>query len=134
MMLAAALCLAYTVLGRAMASASAELGAAVVSKPPVHLIHVLADDLGYNDVSWHNPIMKTPVLQSLQESGVHLAQLHTWKACAPSRGSIMSGRYPFHYGFCTRTRPCAHAPDCPLACSPAQSTLTLLRRPKSTHL
>ena len=69
------------------------------STPPVHLVHILADDLGYNDVSWHNAIMKTPALATLQETGVHLSGLHTWKACAPSRGSIMSGHYPFHYGF-----------------------------------
>ena len=58
-----------------------------------------SDDLGYNDVSWHNPVMKTPTLQKLVEGGVHLSNFHTWKACAPSRGAIMSGRYPFHYGF-----------------------------------
>ena len=80
-------------------AAAVALSLSLSGARPVHLIHILADDLGYNDVSWHNPVMKTPVLQSLQDSGVHLAGLHTWKACAPSRGSIMSGRYPFHYGF-----------------------------------
>ena len=31
----------------------------------LHIVHVVADDLGYNDVSWHNPRIKSPVLQSL---------------------------------------------------------------------
>ena len=78
------------------------VGAALVSaKKPLHIVHVLADDLGYNDVEWHNPIMKTPALKALHDGGVFLSHMHTWKACAPSRGSIMSGRYPFHYGFYT---------------------------------
>ena len=75
------------------------VGTIAATAPPLHLIHVVADDLGYNDVSWHNPVMHTPNLAKLQSQGVHLAGMHTWKACAPSRGSIMSGRYPFHFGF-----------------------------------
>jgi arylsulfatase A-like enzyme len=43
--------------------------------------------------------MKTPALQKLHDGGLFLSHMHTWKACAPSRGSIMSGRYPFHFGF-----------------------------------
>eukprot|EP01050_Picozoa_sp_SAG11_P003649 SAG11_NODE_212_length_12275_cov_5.098308_5_plen_136_part_00 len=79
---------------------AAGLSAAVgAPQRPVHLVHVLADDLGYNDVSWHNRVMKTPALQKLVDGGVLLTNFHTWKACAPSRGAIMSGRYPFHYGF-----------------------------------
>ena len=62
---------------------------------------MVADDLGYNDVSWHNPRIKTPVLQELVDGGVRLSRFHTWKACAPSRGCMMSGRYPFHFGFYT---------------------------------
>jgi arylsulfatase B len=77
----------------------AAVAAVEAQKRPVHLVHVLADDLGYNDVQWHNPVMKTPTLQRLLEGGVYLTNFHTWKACAPSRGAIMSGRYPFHYGF-----------------------------------
>ena len=32
------------------------------SSPP-HLIMILADDLGWNDVSWHNPHMITPKME-----------------------------------------------------------------------
>ena len=73
--------------------------ALAAGKRPVHLVHVLADDLGYNDVSWHNARIKTPTLEALVRGGVRLGHLHTWKACAPSRGATMSGRYPFHFGF-----------------------------------
>ena len=36
----------------AMLTAAAATGAG--AGRPVHLVHVLADDLGYNDVQWHN--------------------------------------------------------------------------------
>ena len=33
---------------------------------------LLADDLGFNDVSWNNPGMHTPALEKLAERGVIL--------------------------------------------------------------
>ena len=56
-------------------------------------------------LAWRPPrsALTLPVPQyargMLLEGGVHLTNFHTWKACAPSRGAIMSGRYPFHFGF-----------------------------------
>ena len=42
----------------------------VVKKPNV--IFVLADDLGWGDVSWNNPDMHTPALDKLAKRGVIL--------------------------------------------------------------
>lgn len=39
-----------------------------------NILYILADDLGWNDVSWHNPGMPTPVLERLAKSGVILEQ------------------------------------------------------------
>ena len=36
------------------------------SSPP-HLIMILADDLGWNDVSWHNTLMLTPRMEVRNE-------------------------------------------------------------------
>ena len=30
-----------------------------------HILLIVADDLGYNDVSWHNPALVTPHLETL---------------------------------------------------------------------
>ena len=35
----------------------------VLSKNPPNIIVILADDLGWNDVSWHNPAILTPNME-----------------------------------------------------------------------
>jgi arylsulfatase A-like enzyme len=61
-----------------------------------HIIMMLADDLGWNNVGWRNPELKTPVLDGLHGTGVDLQRLYTYKYCSPSRSSLMSGRLPLH--------------------------------------
>ena len=41
----------------------------------------------------------TPAIDRLIEDGVTLDAFHTFKLCAPSRASTMTGRYPFNVGF-----------------------------------
>lgn len=70
--------------------------AAAVSKP--HLLFILADDLGWNDVGWRNPAMHTPTLDRLAAEGVVLDSSYVLQSCCPSRSALMSGRYPYRYG------------------------------------
>ena len=37
-----------------------------------HILLMLADDLGYANVGWHNPNLKTPALDGLVGEGVRL--------------------------------------------------------------
>ena len=46
----------------------AGLLAAASGKPP-NIVMIVADDLGYNDVGWHNPAMLTPHLDRLAGRG-----------------------------------------------------------------
>ena len=39
-------------------------GVSIVLAQPPNIIVILADDLGYNDVSWHNTAVLTPTLHS----------------------------------------------------------------------
>ena len=50
---------------------------------------------GYNDVSWTNPSIHTPVLENLARDGVILSQFYTQPKCSPSRSALMTGRYPY---------------------------------------
>ena len=63
-----------------------------------HIVLIVADDLGYNDVPWHNPTIISPHLQDLAKTGVILEQNYVQPKCAPSRAALMTGRYPFHTG------------------------------------
>ena len=76
------------------------LGAVAVSKPP-HIVYVLADDLGFNDVGWRGTNatdVETPRLDALAASGLRLEQLYSQLVCSPARAAIMTGRYPHKLG------------------------------------
>ena len=70
-----------------------------------NIILILADDMGYNDISLHNGgaadgTLKTPHIDSLAKNGVWFNKGYAANAtCAPSRASIMTGRYATRFGF-----------------------------------
>ena len=64
------------------------------SRPNV--VYILADDLGYGDVSVYNPESKlhTVNIDKLSERGVVFTDAHTSSAvCTPTRYGILTGRY-----------------------------------------
>ncbi|XP_064602817.1 arylsulfatase B-like [Liolophura sinensis] len=63
-----------------------------------HIVFIVADDLGWNDVGWHNPAMITPNLDRLAREGVILNSSYVQPMCTPSRSAWMTGHYPFHTG------------------------------------
>lgn len=61
-----------------------------------NVIFILADDLGYGDVSCFNENAKiiTPNIDSLASSGVRFSNAHTSSSvCSPTRYGILTGRY-----------------------------------------
>jgi len=70
-----------------------------------NIILILADDMGYNDISLHNGgaadgSLQTPHIDSLAKNGIWFSRGYAANAtCAPSRASIMTGRYPTRFGF-----------------------------------
>ncbi len=50
-----------------------------------NIILMVADDLGYNDVSWHNPDIVSPHLEQLAREGVRLEQAYVQPLCTPTR-------------------------------------------------
>ena len=68
------------------------------TKPP-HILFMLADDLGWYDVGYHNPKIQTPNIDKLAKEGVTLDQYYVQQVCTPTRGALMTGRYPIHTGY-----------------------------------
>ncbi|XP_076045798.1 uncharacterized protein LOC143028041 [Oratosquilla oratoria] len=67
-------------------------------KNPPHIIFIVVDDLGYNDVPWHNPEVEAPNLDQLSREGTVLENHYVLPVCTPSRSALLSGVYPFRYG------------------------------------
>ena len=66
------------------------------SKP--NIIFILADDLGYGDVSCYNPYSKisTPNIDRLAANGMRFTDAHSGSALStPTRYSLLTGRYSF---------------------------------------
>ncbi|XP_053373795.1 arylsulfatase B-like [Mercenaria mercenaria] len=74
------------------------LSSAIVVGKPRHIVFIVADDLGWNDVGFHNPDMITPNIDKLAYKGVILNNSYVQPVCTPSRHSWMTGVYPFKVG------------------------------------
>ncbi len=66
------------------------------SKPLPNIVYILADDLGYGDVSCLNPDSKirTPNIDRLANDGMIFTDAHSNSAvCTPTRYGVLTGRY-----------------------------------------
>ena len=70
------------------------LVAAQASARRPNVLLIVADDQGYGDLSSHgNQFLKTPNLDQLGRDGVEITRFHACPVCAPTRSSLMTGRY-----------------------------------------
>jgi arylsulfatase A-like enzyme len=65
-----------------------------------NIVYIVSDDQGYRDLGcFGGEGIQTPRLDRLAKEGVKLTSFYvTWPACTPSRGSILTGRYPQRNG------------------------------------
>ncbi|XP_069483520.1 arylsulfatase B [Ambystoma mexicanum] len=69
-----------------------------VAQSPPHIVFILADDLGWNDVGFHGSEIRTPNLDELSAQGVRLDSYYVQPICTPSRSQLLTGRYQIHTG------------------------------------
>ncbi|HEY2659958.1 MAG TPA: sulfatase-like hydrolase/transferase [Caulobacteraceae bacterium] len=72
---------------------------------PPNIVVILADDMGFNDITFNGGgvaggQVPTPNIDSIGHDGVSFANGYDGNAtCAPSRATIMTGRYATRFGF-----------------------------------
>ncbi len=92
-----------------------------------NILLMVSDDQGYRDIgAFGSPDIITPNLDRLAMAGVRLTSFYvTWPACTPSRGSLLTGRYPQRNGTCDMYR--NEAPDYDYLYKPGEYRYTFER-------
>ena len=67
-----------------------------------NIVIILADDLGWNDVSYHGSEIPTLNIDKLIQSGVELDRFYVQPSCSPTRAELMTGKSAIKLGI---TRP-----------------------------
>ncbi|MEK9516865.1 MAG: sulfatase-like hydrolase/transferase, partial [Flavobacteriaceae bacterium] len=68
------------------------------STPP-NVILIITDDQGYGDLGIHNnPNIITPAIDAFARQSIRFNNFHVSPVCAPTRSSLMTGRYSLRTG------------------------------------
>ena len=63
-----------------------------------HVLIIMADDLGWNDVGYHDSEIRTPTLDGLAAQGMQLERFYAHPYCSPTRSALMTGQAPLRNG------------------------------------
>lgn len=88
------------------------IGLPVEQKKP-NVVIILTDDMGYGDISCYNSNqVKTPNIDKLAKKGVRFTNFYVpTPYCAPSRATLLTGRFPLRHGMVQNPAPDAGIND-----------------------
>ncbi|MEM6748862.1 MAG: arylsulfatase [Planctomycetota bacterium] len=90
------------VLWMALCSSTVSCAADPAAAPRPHIVMIMADDMGWADVSYHGGDIATPRIDALMERGRRLDRFYVQPQCTPTRAALLTGKYPLrtamHYG------------------------------------
>ena len=88
---------ALVLLGCAPGEEVDEIEAPEAQRPP-NVVLIVADDLGWRDVSFNGGDIATPNIDRIAAEGVKLERFYVAPICSPTRAGLMTGRHPIRYG------------------------------------
>ena len=66
---------------------------------PPNVIIIITDDQGHGDFGFYgNPVLQTPHLDEMARNSARLENYYVSPVCAPTRASLMTGRYNYRTG------------------------------------
>ena len=83
---------------RLLCLASTLAASSAVNHKP-HVLFIVVDDLGFDDVGFRSHQIRTPHIDSLAKAGVVLNKYYVQDVCSPSRATFMTGRFAMHHRF-----------------------------------
>ncbi|MBS1823564.1 MAG: sulfatase [Acidobacteria bacterium] len=96
-------------LATAAAARASSVLASVLTKAPAakpNFVVILCDDMGFADLAaFGNPVINTPNIDRLAQEGLKLTSFCVAPACSPTRGMLMTGKYPPRTGLINVTGP-----------------------------
>ncbi len=82
-----------------------QIGGGIATAARPNVLVILTDDQGYGDLSSHgSPHLKTPSMDRIGREGVRLDRFYVSPVCAPTRASLLTGRYHLRTGVYGVTR------------------------------
>ncbi len=82
----------------ALLAAATNAGAQAAPARKPNILLIVADDLGWNAVGYHDGFAKTPTIDRLAARGVQLDRFYVSPMCSPTRAGLLTGRYPMRFG------------------------------------
>ncbi len=79
-----------------LASATTAVSTAEQSARKPNIVLIMSDDQGFGDFGMHgNPVIRTPNIDQFAKQGVELTHFYVCPVCAPTRSSLLTGRYNY---------------------------------------
>jgi uncharacterized sulfatase len=118
-------CLSLAIAAAAWLCEPGKTLAAAEPRQLANVIIILADDLGYGDLACYgHPRFKTPRLDRMAAEGARLTHFNApMPFCAPSRASLLTGRYPTRCGLTANPTPDLGGRNSDLCLPPSERTL-----------
>lgn len=68
------------------------------SQAAPNVLILIADDMGWNGVGFHDSKAPTPNLNRLSKEGIELQRFYTYPVCSPARAALLTGMMPRRLG------------------------------------